>query len=180
MDVIRKYKFWWPWQDLAEQAWLEQQAQRGLHLQAVGLLGGYRFARGEPGSAVYRIDVEFGAHQDHYRQLYTDAGWEHVASYLGWQYWRTPRPADGTAAEIFTDNASKRAKFKRILWYLGLSTLPAVVVVLRPATHALLAQESLLTSVGVRGLLYAMIGVNLFAACGVLSRMRSLRQQAAQ
>ena len=60
MAVIRTFKFWWPWQDLAEQAWLEQQAQRGLHLHAVGVLGAYRFAEGEPCNMVYRMDVEFG------------------------------------------------------------------------------------------------------------------------
>ncbi|MPQ58885.1 DUF2812 domain-containing protein [Duganella sp. FT27W] len=175
MDVVRKFKFWWPWQDLAEQAWLAEQAQRGLHLASVGMLGAYRFTRGEPGNMVYRMDVEFGPRRDHYRQLYTDAGWEHVASYFGWQYWRTPRGTDGAEAEIFTDSASKRAKFKRILWYLGISTLPAVVVALSPGTSALLRQEPLLISVGVRGLLYGLIGLNLFAAFGVLSRMRRLR-----
>lgn len=175
MEVKRKFKFWWPWQDLAEQAWLAEQAQRGLHLQAVGVLGAYRFAQGEPGNMVYRMDYEFGQRQDHYRQLYADAGWEHVASYYGWQYWRTARAADGTEPEIYTDGASKRAKFKRILWYLGISTLPAVVVALNPHSTEVFRHESALVSIGVRGLLYGLIGLNLFAAAGVLSRMRKLR-----
>lgn len=175
MKVIRKYKLWWPWQDLAEQVWLAQQAERGLHLTAVGLLGAYTFTRSEPTQAVYRIDYECGPGKHHYRQLYADAGWEHVASYYGWQYWRTARPADGRAAEIYTDAPSKRAKFRRILWYLGLSTVPALVVALSPTTSELLQQESALVSVGVRVVLYGVIGLNLFAAAGVAWRMRRLR-----
>jgi hypothetical protein len=173
--VIRKYKFWWPWQDLAEQAWLAAQAERGLHLTAVGLLGAYTFTSGAPGNMVYRIDYEFGPHQHYYRQLYADAGWEHVASYYGWQYWRTAHADDGRAAEIYTDEASKRAKFRRILWYLGISTVPALVMALNPTTGAMLQQESALVSVGVRVLLYGVIGFNLLAAVGVVLRMRRLR-----
>ncbi|KQQ32681.1 hypothetical protein ASF61_14165 [Duganella sp. Leaf126] len=175
MDVRRKIKFWWPWQDLAEQEWLTQQAAQGLHLRSVGVLGSYRFTRGEPRDMVYRMDIEFGPRRTHYRQLYADAGWEHVASYYGWQYWRTPRAADGSEAEIFTDDVSKRAKFKRILWYLGISTLPALVVAVHPNTADLLRQQPLPLAIGVRVLLYGLIGMNLLAAGGVLSRMRRLR-----
>jgi hypothetical protein len=117
-QIVNQRKWFWMWQDEEQEAWLAEMSRQGLHLDSVGLIGTYRFVRGEPTDYVYRLDFQSSskAALEDYVQLFGDAGWEHVGEMGGWHYFRTPAVA-GESLEIFTDVESKIAKYQRVWFY---------------------------------------------------------------
>ena len=118
-NTIRKFKWYWAWQDESEEAWLGEMSRKGLHLSEVGLPGIYYFNVDTPHDYVYRLDFQTmhrNERQD-YLQLFRDAGWEHIGQMSSWQYFRK-EAKPGDVNEIFTDVESKIAKYKRLLTFL--------------------------------------------------------------
>ncbi len=116
--TIRKFKLFLAWQDEKEEAWLTRMAQEGFHLKSLGFPGLYIFETGEPRNDVYRLD--FLADRTDFKdyiQIFKDAGWERVGKMGGWQYFRT-HAAKGETPEIYTDNDSKAAKYRRLISFL--------------------------------------------------------------
>ena len=118
--TFQKLKWFWPWQDQAEEAWLEKMSQEGNHLQSVQLPCTYIFSPGEARQYTYRLDyIRLDkAGLAGYLQLFQDAGWEYLGEMSNWRYWRKLTAA-GETPEIFTDPESKLNKYKRMLVYLG-------------------------------------------------------------
>lgn len=115
--TIRKYRWFWAWQDEQEEAWLTRMSrEKGWHLAYVRWPGFYTFTVGEPRDYVYRLDYRNTPRRERpaYFQLFADAGWAHIAEFNNWQYFRKEaRP--GEAPEIFTDRQSKIDKYRRVL-----------------------------------------------------------------
>ncbi|MBN1371447.1 MAG: DUF2812 domain-containing protein [Anaerolineaceae bacterium] len=109
-------KWFWPWQDEAEERWLEQMAKKGLHFEKVTRYGLYTFCEGSPTDMVYRLDYQNtpDAELGDYFQLFVDAGWEYAGEINSWRYFRKVQAGDETS-EIFTDNRSKIEKYQRAL-----------------------------------------------------------------
>jgi len=116
--IVRKFNWFWAWNDDREEAWLEEMSRQGLHLSSLGLPGFYYFESGEPGDYAYRLDFNT-THKDraNYLALFQDAGWEHLGNLGGWEYFRKQRKP-GEVMEIFTDNESKIKKYTRLMVYL--------------------------------------------------------------
>jgi hypothetical protein len=115
-QIVRKFKLFWAWQDDREETWLSEMARDGLHLKRYRSFGVYDFERGAPRNDTYRLDYVSvsGKAKIQYLQLFADAGWTHLGEVAGWQYFRkTVR--EGENAEIFSDNASKMEKYRRIM-----------------------------------------------------------------
>lgn len=131
-----KRRWFWPWQDEKEEAWLTGMASQGAHLIKVESFGRYCFAQGEPGDVAYRLDYTPLKKQDRegYIQVFADAGWEFVCEKNNWQYFRKGIAADGQA-EIFSDNESKIARLKRLQNQL-LSLLPVWMVLYVAVTQS--------------------------------------------
>lgn len=118
---LRKHRWFWPWQDEQEEAWLESMAEEGWRLSSVGLFGVYEFFASKRERVVYRLDYmptknlkELGE----YQQMFMDAGWTYVGEMTNWRYWcKVMEP--GETDEIFTDRESKVRKYRRVLVYLG-------------------------------------------------------------
>lgn len=128
--TLHKFKWFWAWQDHKEETWLRDMARQGWHLTSLGVPGFYTFRRGHPQDIFYRLDfITSRQRQDfeEYRQLFEDAGWEHIGTMSGWQYFRKPAEAGG-ASEIYTDAESKIQKYYRLFSYL-LIFLPIMIVV---------------------------------------------------
>lgn len=124
-DVLTKFKWFWYDQDEAQEQWLRQMAQQGWHMRSVfGVL--WRFDWGSPADVVYRTDYLRKAPAPDYQQLLQDAGWEHVTESGGWHYWRAAA-VPGQTQELFTDMASRRAKFTRLLPIVALGVLPSIM-----------------------------------------------------
>ena len=118
--TVRKFKWFWAWQDEAEEAWLGEMSKKGYHLVSAGVPGIYEFDTGEPKDYVYRLDFQTFHKKDReeYLQLFRDAGWQHLGQMGSWQYFRK-ETKQGEAEEIYTDKESKTDKYKRILFILG-------------------------------------------------------------
>lgn len=126
-ERIRKFKWFWAWQDDREEEWLHQMALQGWHLVKSVFPTVYEFERGEPRDVYYRLDYKDSTRKDNesYRLIFTDAGWEHCGAMSGWQYFRK-ESEDGSIPEIFTDNASKIKKYQRIQLLLLIITIPLI------------------------------------------------------
>jgi hypothetical protein len=166
-----KFKLFFAWQDDKEELWLRQQALEGWHLTALGLPGFYHFTQGEPQDVIYRLDftsskVDFAE----YKQLFCDAGWEHVGSMSSWQYFRKPAQTKG-ADEIYTDPESKIEKYRRLLGVLIIFTPIMIALVTRIGDKG---QSTLYQVVDLfSGLLFLLF---CYAVIRILLRIRELRR----
>lgn len=120
--TVSRFKFFFAHQDEEQEAWLRSMAQQGLHLQDVSHVI-WHFRVGEPRDMVYRVDYPAKSKDPAFQQLMQDAGWSLAATTVGWHYWRTAA-IEGKTPEIFTDPASKAAKFKRMIAMVLASCLP--------------------------------------------------------
>lgn len=125
-EVKRRWRWFWAWQDEQEEAWLGEMARSGWHLRSVAFPNRYEFDRGVPRDVAYRLDFHSGSKDmAEYLRLFADAGWEHVGQYGGWQYFRV-EAHPGEAPQIFSDNATKAAKYRRVIGLL-VALLPMVL-----------------------------------------------------
>ena len=157
-QLVRKFKWWWTWQDGMHEQWLQQQARAGLHLRSSDPLGVFMtFERGEPAEMAYRWDYP-GLKDRQYAQLFADAGWEQAAEVAGWCCWRKP-VLNGKAPEIFTDNASKVLKYQRSLGLLLACSLPLLMMAVLPGPRAALLTEPRAAGVAMFALVLLGFGV---------------------
>ena len=122
---VRKFKWFWAWQDEAEEAWMREMSNEGWHLSGIGFPTIYKFKSGEPKDYVYRLDYRshWKMDKEDYLQLFRDSGWEYIEEMAGWHYFRKlARP--GEELEIYTDAESKIGKYQRLLAFLGILMLP--------------------------------------------------------
>ncbi len=127
-NCIRRFKWFWAWQDEKEEDWLRAMSQQGWHLVSAKPFGVYYFRGGDKSDFVYRLDYQTNKKdRDNYLQIFHDAGWEYVGEMSGWQYFRK-RVDAGESPEIYTDPASKAIKYKRVLTYLGFIEIFMVVI----------------------------------------------------
>jgi len=120
MSTVRKIRWFWAWQDVNEEEWLDEMSAQGLHLRRVNFPCFYHFEEGEPSSYVYRLDFKSSrrSDMDEYLQIFEDAGWEHVGQFFnGWRYFRKA-VVPGEKAEIYSDAESKIAKYNRLILFL--------------------------------------------------------------
>jgi len=134
-EQVTKFKWFWVWQDNAEERWLEEMSRQGYHLTSVSLPCMYTFIKSEPVNYIYRLDYRRFSNKEkqHYLQIFRDAGWEYLGEMSLWQYFRKQEKA-GEVNEIFTDDTSKIAKYRRVLGYLGLLWLVLLCIVLERIT----------------------------------------------
>ena len=134
MTTIKKFKWFWAWNDEKEEAWLAEMAQQGYHLESFGLPGQYCFRQGEPGNYVYRLDFQpiQAKDKDSYLQLFADAGWEHIGDMGGWVYFRHVVNSS-EIPEIFSDLESKLGKYQRLMAFL-IIFLPIMTAILPSVT----------------------------------------------
>ena len=118
MTTIKKFHWFWAWDDEKEEAWLREMSQQGWHLKSYQFPSNYKFEKGNPVDYVYRLDY-FVDRKDieSYLQLFQDAGWDHMGEMGGWQYFRK-ETINGEAPEIYSDNESKKKKYQRLLMFL--------------------------------------------------------------
>jgi hypothetical protein len=121
-ETKRIIHLFWAWNDRKEEIWLRGMALQGWHLEKIGFFS-YIFRKGVPADIVYRLDFQMGKFdQKEYLGIFRDGGWEHVGRSGAFYYFRTPA-ASGGDPEIFTDAASRIAKYQRML-FLFLIFLP--------------------------------------------------------
>jgi hypothetical protein len=125
-QTVRKFRWFWAWQDRQEEIWLESMAREGWHLKGVGFLN-YTFERGVPQNAVYRLDYRSDKDLTDYLDFIQGTGWKYIGRMSGWLYFRFS-PEAGQAVELYTDPESKIAKYRRVISTL-VATSPVFLVV---------------------------------------------------
>ena len=172
-NAIRKIKWFWPWQDEKEEAWLRSMSQKGWHLSSIGLPCIYKFRAGEPRDYVYRLDYQIhkkGDQQD-YLRLFRDAGWEDLGQMSAWHYFRK-EAKEGEALEIYTDVESKVAKYKRVLALLALY----VVILIAVLSHNIWGDYPYSWWIIARVIYLLVVGGFIYAIIRVAIRIRRLRR----
>lgn len=171
-NIIKKYRWFWAWEDEKEETWLSEMAAEGWHLTRISFPGLYHFQQSEPDEIVYRLDYQTLDKKDResYLQLFQDAGWEHVADMSGWVYFRRST-ADAADLEIFNDLESKSKKYQRILIYL-IIFLP-IFVVLMPE----LGEHTGTFFQVVQGLYFTMLLIYVYTMIRLLGRIGELDQK---
>ncbi len=105
-----------------EEAFLSEMAREGWHFVNLhkGIPTKYEFIKGEPVDYIYQLDyVTTEEDTEDYHQLFSDAGWDEVFSWIGfygatWYYFRRIRTND-KETKIFTDAQSKYQMYEK-LW----------------------------------------------------------------
>ena len=78
----------------------------------------HEFKQGLPVNYIYRLDnVTPKKDEQHYYQVFSDAGWEQIGAMGGWQYFRK-EAKPGESPEIYTDPQSKIEKNRRLMLFL--------------------------------------------------------------
>lgn len=145
MTTIHQWRWFFAWQDDKEEQWLREMALAGWHFRDVSPFGKYTFEQGAPRNDVYRLDFfRRDMNKAEYLQLFQDAGWAYVGELSRWQYFRKTvaddlDPAASDLPDIFSDNESKAAKYRRILLIL-VALLPiylnAIITIARQQNSA--------------------------------------------
>lgn len=125
--TIRKFRWFWAWDDDKEEDWLQDMSNKGYHMTRVVFPGIYTFEPGENRNYVYRLDYSPDIKmKEDYLNLFLDAGWDYLGSMNYWQYFR--KEATGSdVPQIFTDNESKTVKYKRVISLLA-AILPLTII----------------------------------------------------
>ena len=165
---IKKFHWFWPWQDKQEQEWLEKMSREGLHLISVLPFGIYQFTSGKPQSLIYMLDFDTSnSGRSEYLQERKEAGCEHVATMAGWQYFR--RPLDtGDVLPVVLDNKMMVQKYRRLLGYLVIF-LPIWLILLNRGMQA--------TSGLIQGFTFSLMVLFIITVIKVMQRVRQLEKQ---
>jgi hypothetical protein len=173
--MLRKWKWWWAWQDREHEAWLAEQSRQGFHLRRVAVLGVlHYFEQGAPAEMAYRWDFRLRGGSEDYHQLFRDAGWELVGDVGGsWLCW-CKAAGEGQQPEIFTDRSSLLAKYRSLLLVLlpGLSVAPIILFDRGLWRDMLAGGNSGLAAAGVFGLGVFSLALTSVATLGVWRRMK--------
>ncbi|MCE3261814.1 MAG: hypothetical protein K0R43_893 [Pseudoduganella sp.] len=169
-QLVWKIRWFWDDADHAIERWLGQMAREGWHLQRVSCLRTvFIFRRGQPADVTYRIDFRLTRTDQHYLQLFQDAGWERVDEALGWQFWRAPSHSV-RVAEIFTDAESMARKYRQLIWLFAVPLAVALpVTVLR-------FPEQLANAPGKLAFGMATVALGIYCIGRLVRRLRSLHQ----
>jgi hypothetical protein len=127
VNTRRVLRWYWPWAEAQESAWLQEMSRKGWHLSAY-MFSVYTFLQGDPKEYLYRFDFspEAGKDWDEYLGIFQDAGWEHVLSFGSWHYFRG-EPEKVDTKEIYTDRESLIAKYRRLMAILLVTSMPLLL-----------------------------------------------------
>ncbi len=103
------------WEDEKEEKWLEEMSLQGWQLEKAAPYI-YTFKRCQPERMVYRLDFrsDFDKGYQEYQTFFKDAGWELIARFSGWHYYRIA-PENNDVPEIYNSNKAKAEKYRRLL-----------------------------------------------------------------
>jgi hypothetical protein len=172
-ETVVRYKVHFVWQDDKEEDWLREMARQGLHLVKANPFCRYVFRRGAPADIAYRLDYGRRARKDPgYYQLFRDAGWEHVLSCMGWEYWR--KSVDGAEPQIFSDAASKADRLRRVRSTLVAVGIPSMVAASNPVYLHLAHPLSSGSHIGLAAIVVTLAGLYVYGYCKLTQRIREI------
>jgi hypothetical protein len=171
--TLQKFRWFWPWQDEVEEAWLMGMSKEGKHLASVSVPVFYTFRFGSPRDYVYRLDYWIKAKKDKsdYLQFFNAAGWEYIGELSNWQYFRK-EAQPGEEPEIFSDVESKIEKYRRLLAYLGFFLMILVAILL----NIVISQHPYSWWGIIQSIYIFLVAVYIFSLIRILLRIRQLKR----
>lgn len=136
--TIKKLKVYLATDIDKESAWLTHMSSKGFHFFEYKHFF-YYFEEDKTKSYIYQND--FQKDNENYFNLYTDAGWEHVFSYINkFHYFRTEK-SNFNEKKLYTDSESLKGLYHRMLLFysvvfLGM-TFAQIGVILTWSGHLL-------------------------------------------
>lgn len=124
MKTVRKTFF--VWGEKKEKAFLENMAKDGYKLIKVKF-NKYFFEEDTPKDVVYQFDfkgIDNKISEDEYLSFYEDTGWALNASYGGWYYFSKEIVEGKPIPTIYSDNSTKKQKYRRLLIFLLIVGFP--------------------------------------------------------
>lgn len=110
---MRKFKWFWSWEDDKEEKWLSEMSLLGQHLTSMEQPRMYTFEQGDPADYAYHLDfLDENRDMDKQVRRYQNAGWFHLGPLGEWQYFRK-KAASSDTRPPFYDGLSKINKHKR-------------------------------------------------------------------
>lgn len=126
--MMRKFKMFVDFKK--EEKWLNEWIEKGYVLTKVTRLGMYTFTKTGPSNKVVKIDFQVLKNRDQvdaYESLYAEFGWTHISGRKGNSHHYLIKEKDGHD-ELFSDNPSKAAMYKRLATYYGTTMFLFVVI----------------------------------------------------
>ena len=115
METKKEFRYFTIFNLEKEQEYLRRRHAEGWKFVKVNKLGVFHFEKCRPEDVVYQLDYNEDKDKEEYIQMFADCGWECVADYAGFFYFRK-RVADMQGDEsIFSDSASRVALMERTL-----------------------------------------------------------------
>ena len=115
METKKEFRYFTIFNLEKEQEYLRRRHAEGWKFVKVNKLGVFHFEKCQPEDVVYQLDYNEGKDKDEYIRMFADCGWECIADYAGFFYFRK-RVADMQGDEsIFSDSASRVALMERTL-----------------------------------------------------------------
>lgn len=120
-DTMKKFRWFWAWNDEKEEKWLEAMSKKGWHLESIGFAGTYHFRKGQPKEYSYCLDFRTGVSKglEEFKQICRDAGWEELGRRGSWYYFRK-ESTGGKKPEFFSDKQSRIQKYRRLIIFLAI------------------------------------------------------------
>ncbi|MBM7648710.1 hypothetical protein JOC78_001656 [Bacillus ectoiniformans] len=164
------FKIFLAWQDQQEEKWLRFMAQQGWSLKEYTYFR-YTFEQTEPHDSIYKLDYKATKNNDldDYLAIYQDAGWEHVAQFAKWHYFKANAETAFTE-EIYTDSESQVQKYKGLLKILLLMFFSLLFI-----SFSFIQQETPST---VAWFFLGLIVLYIFAIINVGTKIKRLRRNA--
>ncbi len=115
VKTVHRYFSMCQWKE--EEKWLRKMANEGWKFLRTAGFGKYYFVKCEPEDIIYQLDYHpKGAyHNEEYRQLFEDCGWEYLQDKSGYSYFCKPASSmNGGNEEIFGDDQSRIDMLNRV------------------------------------------------------------------
>ncbi|MBM7578169.1 DUF2812 domain-containing protein [Jeotgalibacillus terrae] len=166
-------RIFWAWQDAEEEIWLRKMSNEGWKLKSYKSLR-YTFEQITPEDAIYRLDYKTTTNEDldEYIAIYEDAGWEHVAQFSGWHYFRSAEN-NSAAPDIYSDQASKIQKYSGLLTTLYISLLALLLL----SISVFLNDSESVFFTALKWMYVIVIAIMVIAVVKVLIKIRRLKDQ---
>lgn len=151
---------------LEEQRFLEEQHQNGWKFLKFEGLNKYTFEKCDSEEYSYRLDYnENNQDEETYLQIFADCGWEYIMKYQTWYYFRKEKSLlNDTDNEIFSDNESKIAMIKKVMWKQVMLLIPFLLFapIFMSAYMKFMREDIIFKSIWI---IYTLIMVFLLSIC---------------
>jgi hypothetical protein len=113
---MKKFKWFWAWQDEKEEKWLHAMALAGNHLHSISLPGLYNFAAGDPSNTFYRLNYHNPQTADfeEFKNFFLSDEWHYVTKMNGWHYFSKIFDENQTP-DLTTVNKAKAEKYQHVM-----------------------------------------------------------------